>query len=315
MLARLMHIPGRHVLLSDGAILWAWPGVYAESIFTGNSLSICYEGPGCAIRIRIDHQMVWEQTLPAGPQHWTWKGALGRHVLHIQTTHQDSDLPFTLHSIQCQGPVEAAPVRRRKIEFVGDSWTCGFGNLSSTDLISDCTQAYAALIAERLQADYSLVAVSGHGIVKNFGETPPSPQSLPIKYARAQSHIADTTPWRELSANIGVVFACENDFSFPPHPSQAEFIVSYQGLLQQMRSRHPGIQIFLVGIPRSHPGFACVKATFAAEQILQHSDIHWIEVCDLDPAYPLGYLWHPGLEHHRQLAQQISTAISAKGSL
>lgn len=61
-----------------------------------------------------------------------------------------------------------------KIEFIGDSITCGYGvddevkeNHFSTST-EDATRAYAYKTAQKLNADYSLVSYSGHGIISGY---------------------------------------------------------------------------------------------------------------------------------------------------
>lgn len=61
------------------------------------------------------------------------------------------------------------------IEFLGDSITVGYGNLIANGgsnpgmaVNQDATQAFAYLTAERVKADYSMVAVSGIGVSKGY---------------------------------------------------------------------------------------------------------------------------------------------------
>lgn len=311
MSARFAHIPCRHILLPDGSISWAWPGGYAESIFHGTDLSLSMQGKDCQVRVSIDHTPWEDLCLGEEKQDLHWHGSSGEHLLRIQTTHQESDRRFILHPPVATAviPAHARPLQ---IEFVGDSWTCGFGNLSEKELASDCTKAFSALVAEQLHADYSLIAVSGHGIVKNFGEAPPSPESLPVKYLRAESHRSESFSFEERKADIGILLAGENDYSFTPYPDAGQFRQTYRGLLQLMRARHPGIQIFLAGVERNHPCKQMEYACYEDEIKAGKKDLFWIDIPDLDSTLPLGFLWHPGLEHHRRLATYITQAILAK---
>lgn len=312
--ARFAHIPCRHFFLSDHSVVWTWPGGYAEFFFVGSRLQIDLEGKECQVRISIDNA-IWK-SLQLGQSKTTlcWEGSFTEHLVRIQTTHQESDRPLRLFVPQANS-LYPAPPRQHMIEFVGDSWTCGFGNLSENALESDATKAYAALVAQELDCDYSLISVSGHGIAKNFGEIPPSPQSIPVKYIRTQSHIAESTVCEERRANVGVILAGENDFSFTPYPDSALFQHHFHKLLDLMRSRHPGIQLFIAGVSRNHPAKAEELACFQHEIQCGKKDIFWIDLPDLDSSIPLGYLWHPSVAHHKQLATLITKAISAIISL
>ncbi|MBQ8624369.1 MAG: GDSL family lipase [Oscillospiraceae bacterium] len=71
-------------------------------------------------------------------------------------------------------PIAPAPESSLKIEFIGDSITCGYGvddedrNHSFSTSTEDATRAYAYKTAELLGADYSLVSYSGHGIISAY---------------------------------------------------------------------------------------------------------------------------------------------------
>jgi Carbohydrate esterase 2 N-terminal/GDSL-like Lipase/Acylhydrolase family len=65
------------------------------------------------------------------------------------------------------------PLARRHIEFIGDSITCGAGNLGTyarcllDDKTEDVTAAYAVLAAEKVSATYTSVCVSGKGVYRD----------------------------------------------------------------------------------------------------------------------------------------------------
>lgn len=72
--------------------------------------------------------------------------------------------------------IKPTPVNAHKIEFIGDSITCGYGvddeneqNPFSTST-EDVTKAYAYKAAQELQADYSMVSYSGYGIISGYTE-------------------------------------------------------------------------------------------------------------------------------------------------
>jgi lysophospholipase L1-like esterase len=312
-----LHIPGRHRVEFGGTIAWAWPGVYAEFPFMGPGFILQVEGEGHSVRITVDGRSQDFGPLPAGRQSLVWdfesRAYSAVHVARVQTTGQESDRFFRIHDILPKGPSSLLereiPVRPLHIEFVGDSWTCGYGNLCPDQLLSDCSKAFAALTAEALGADYSLVAISGHGIIKNYGETPPSRNNLVSKYARSFPAIPAGTNWAGRQANIGVILAGENDFSFEPYPTEAQFIESYRKLIGLMRTRHPGIKIVLVTVDRPHPASRITAEIYRMEAEVA-KEIFLLPLQNLDPAYPLGHQFHPGLEHHRQLAEPLTRFIS-----
>ncbi len=81
-----------------------------------------------------------------------------------------------IKSINVTSVGDIAPTAEKalKIEFIGDSITCGYGvddedrNHHFSTATEDATKAYAYKTAQLLDADYSLVSYSGHGIVSGY---------------------------------------------------------------------------------------------------------------------------------------------------
>ena len=69
-----------------------------------------------------------------------------------------------------------AESKKMKLEFLGDSITCGYGVLASKDVKTvntyeeDSTMSYAGLTAEALNAEIRTECISGQGIVHSCGE-------------------------------------------------------------------------------------------------------------------------------------------------
>lgn len=73
--------------------------------------------------------------------------------------------------------VENTQKKPCRIEFIGDSITCGYG-IDIEDVATpfktgseDCTKAYAFQTAKLLGADYSLFSFSGYGIISGYTDT------------------------------------------------------------------------------------------------------------------------------------------------
>ena len=70
--------------------------------------------------------------------------------------------------------IHKAPGLAHKIEFIGDSITAGYGvddevkEHGFSTATEDVTKTYAYKTAAALQADYSIVAYSGHGIISGY---------------------------------------------------------------------------------------------------------------------------------------------------
>ena len=88
---------------------------------------------------------------------------------------------MALAGIETDGIIEPIPARPVKIEFIGDSITCGYGvegkdpEAPFTTEAENAAKAYAFLTAEALDADAMLTSFSGYGIVSGYTEDPAVP--------------------------------------------------------------------------------------------------------------------------------------------
>lgn len=104
----------------------------------------------------------------------------GFHEIKFYKQTEPQHSTATLNSIEFYGELVCpAPNKDILIEFIGDSITCGYGNLwtpsaahssgeSGTPLYEDGTQAYSFLTAQALEADHSIVSFSGIGLDKGY---------------------------------------------------------------------------------------------------------------------------------------------------
>jgi len=85
---------------------------------------------------------------------------------------------FALREIVTDGTVEPLAAKPLKMEFIGDSITCGYGvegkseAESFTTATENAAKAYAFLTAEALDADAVLTCYSGHGIISGYTDNP-----------------------------------------------------------------------------------------------------------------------------------------------
>ncbi|MBQ8212606.1 MAG: hypothetical protein IJZ80_01250 [Clostridia bacterium] len=100
----------------------------------------------------------------------------GVHNIRLVKQTEAKNALCTFRTVSFTGYFETKPVdAAHYVEFLGDSITVGYGNLianggSNAGMATnqDATQAFAYLAAQKLKADYSMVAVSGIGVVKGY---------------------------------------------------------------------------------------------------------------------------------------------------
>lgn len=153
-------------------------------------------------------------------------------------------------------PIVPEPKKELSIEFIGDSITCAYGveGASGSESFKTTTEnfmkSYAYLTAQKLDADYSAVSYSGHGIVSGYtssGEKNPD-SIVPDCYeligklpAYSESWDFDSNSYDAVVINLGT-----NDYSYVKDDDEtraAEFKEGYINFLGTVRKRNPDAYI------------------------------------------------------------------------
>lgn len=149
-------------------------------------------------------------------------------------------------------PVYPEPEKELSIEFIGDSITCAYGveGLSSYESFKTTTEnfmkSYAYLTAQKLNADYSAVSYSGHGIISGYTSSGDinTDSLIPDCYGLTGklSDYAENWDFSTRSHDVVVINLGTNDSSYvtkEPETRSAEFIEGYISFLKTVREKNP----------------------------------------------------------------------------
>ncbi len=211
--------------------------------------------------------------------------------------------------------------KSRRLEFVGDSITAGYGNEISvtnpnnykfTTKNSNATKSFGAITAKTLGAEYVAVAVSGRGISRNYGGEPGAlvpnfyDQIFPNEYSSAwnpQNFRPDA-----VIINVGT-----NDFS-PGGVDRKLYVDQYTLFLNHLRALYPDAKLVLcVGPMLSDSYPAGELALSSIREDIQSIVIARKEGGDKGVYYvdfgqqssPFGEDWHPTIATHQQMADML----------
>jgi hypothetical protein len=147
------------------------------------------------------------------------------------------------------------PLKRRKIEFYGNSITCGHaiedttGGDSGASMYENNYLSYGALTARHYGAQYSCIAKSGIGLMVSFGAL-----IMPEMYKlRNPFDSTDLWDFSAYTPDIVVVNLFQNDAGIVKRPEYIEFkkrfgqeapsedfiIRSYSNFIAELRKRYP----------------------------------------------------------------------------
>jgi lysophospholipase L1-like esterase len=315
---------GRSVV-SQHTVSFDWSGTYVRFAFEGTELRLrCSDSGRDFFNVWIDREMSAEpdtvvvlsgDTVVTLYTDTRKRAKPAFHQVILQKRTEGEQGVMTLREVLVRGELmPALPTKERYMEFVGDSYTCGFGaeNSVSTDAFSPATEtatkSYAAIIARAFDADYVLVAHSGMGVCRNYNSKFAG-RYMPDRYLQAFD--TDTTvQWTPAEADqqpaITVVMLGGNDFSTGVTPQYEDFAAHYMQLLASIKGFYG----------QSHPVLCCTKKgnRQLADYVRRVTD-----ECGLERVYfatcfeqlfhdddrELGACSHPNYEAHRKMAHAL----------
>lgn len=231
----------------------------------------------------------------------------------------------------CIGDIKPTAGSDKLIEFIGDSITCGYGvddedsshHFSTTT--EDATKTYAYKTAENLGADYSLVSLSGYGIISGYsgdGNKVPE-QAMPLYYEKMGNtggtylggYVAQDTDWdfTKRQPDIIVINLGTNDNSYVKNDAakKEEYTTAYVEFLKQVRAKNPDAKLLCtLGIMGSEL-YSCIED--AAERYTAETGDTNISTMKFDTqsmSDGIAADWHPSEKTHTKAAEKLTAKIA-----
>lgn len=253
-------VVGRCERMPDGSVRYDWTGVYVQADFTGGRIAATISCEGASFHnVFIDGRFVRKIKVEgADPQRVVLADGLpkGTHRLRLQKCTEGEFGVVTLHNfvVDRLAKVSAVEPAGRMIEVVGDSYTCGYGTESDRaedpfELATEnCDKAYACIVARYFGADYALVAHSGQGIVRHYGDSVQiSANNMPRRWAQVyDEHGAAPYAFDAYTPQLVMINVGTNDFSPTAIPTVEQYVGGYVALVDSIRARYPGVAILCV---------------------------------------------------------------------
>ena len=239
---------------------------------------------------------------------------------------------LAIREIRTDGKIVPLEGKGTKIEFIGDSVTCGYGVEGKNELESFTTatenagKSYAGLVTDWLGLDSMLTCFSGHGIVSGYTDDPEkrniselAPPYYEVagrnSFALPSGRRPEDIPWdfsswqpEKVLINLGT-----NDLSWctDREPRKDMFRKQYKEFLKTVRKNNPGAMILCVlGIMGTGLNETMVQAV--NEYRMENGDtrIHSMTLQEQDAArYGYGSDYHPNEKVQQRLAEKIEAFI------
>ncbi len=211
----------------------------------------------------------------------------------------------------------------RKIEFIGNSITCGYGTegLSKSEHWKPSTennyQSYAPIMSRAFHADYHITAHSGQGAVRNYGDTEKaSAIAMPNRFNRVfdekEQPIWDFSLWKP---DVVVINLGTNDFSTQPFPDKKQFQDGYAKLINEVQKQYGTIPVFcIVGPMIDEPCYSYVKEMVDNfRNNYRNKSVYFVGIPTylMDPEKDLGSDTHPNYKGQCKMAAHVLPVIAS----
>src|SRR5690349_16126548 len=319
-------------------VQFTWPGTYFVGRFRGTGVGLVLNDYNNDYVVQVDGTTVATLVTPGQTTHWVRGLASGDHTVRLA---KRTEGPWAVGEFgglvaDAGGAILTKPAARsRQIEFIGDSWTAGYGDMSTTRECgsnggvtrnSNADVSFGALAAQGLNADYQLNAWSGLGMVRNYNGGNPD-YTFRTYYDTDLQALYNSAPWQVPSTwrpQVVVIGLGINDFSTALNSGEkwatiahlaADYRTAYLAFIDKLRTRY-GANTFIV---LTYPDLSYQTTAFAdsIRQIVKpRNDAGDSRVSSLyydDTALGLDHLgcdWHPSRHDHQVIAGALTQHLA-----
>ena len=301
---------------------FSYPGTQMNVAFNGTTLRMkCKPGSGyfmtqiddsepfkIAFRGELDSVVTLCTALPQG-----------RHTARVMYCNEGYEYKPEFRGFLTDGQLtDMDPLPAKKFEFVGNSITCGYGNEGRLgEPFSFATEnhyyGYAQLTMRQLGGVASIIARSGIGVYRNYGEakTGSPGYNMPSQYEYTlyndHSELWDFSIWQPdvVCINLGT-----NDLSTEPYDTDL-LKQGYKKLLGQVRKGNPKAKIVFLSGPMLNG-----KVLDICKRILNEvteeahkagdKQVYRFDFSPMNGSMGYGSDWHPSMERHQKMADELT---------
>ena len=218
--------------------------------------------------------------------------------------------------------VKAQP--KKKIEFIGDSITCGMGN-DIKDIPCDtgvwfdqhnAYYSYATITAKTLNTDFLLSSVSGIGMYRNWNDEHEKEAIMPDVYENLYLNKENSKPYSfGFNADITCIALGTNDFSEGDHKkarlpfNEEKYVANYISFIKKVYRHSPDTQIVLLDSPmvNGDKSITFAKCLNRIKDTLNKESRHKpVSVFIFKAVTPHGCGYHPEIEDDKLMASQLA---------
>ncbi len=317
---------GRVQHLDNGGVRYDWTGVYMQTEFTGGRIAIVVSEEGTSYHnVFIDGKWVKKIKITGTePQTIVLADKLskGKHVLRLQKCTEGEYGCTTVKEIivDKSAVLNAVKPTGRFIEVIGDSYTCGYG--TESDCADDpfqletenCNKAYGCIVARYFNADYALVAHSGQGIVRHWGDSVQvSANSMPKRWKHVfDAHGDIDYDYKAYTPQLVMINLGTNDFSPTAIPTIEQYVGTYVELIKDVKKQYGEDVPVLCITPHSATTYLRAALGELRNEALKLNKVYMANSLDrtVTESTDLGASCHPNYRGQCKIAMSLIPQIS-----
>lgn len=260
-----IHYMGRVDVQAEKAVL-SWSGTSVKIDFNGSGAKAIMQDEygGNFYNVLVDGKIAQKIQLKKNKQEYVLATNLpaGKHSLELFRLTEWAMGKTWFYGLNLEGNAQilpAPPTKKRKIEFFGNSITCGYAVLDTTGQdrsaapYEDNYKSYAAITARHFDAEYYCTARSGIGVMVSW-----FPLTMPEMYDRLDANNPQSKwDFSKYTPDVVVINLFQNDAALVNHPEHPEFkarfgtikpepaviIKAYETFVKNIRLKYPKAQI------------------------------------------------------------------------
>ena len=317
---------------------WNFPGIQIMAAFEGTSLRMLAKPQSGYFMAQIDEAEPFKVAFRGERDSLvTLATALpeGRHFVHLMYIIEGYEFfPEFWGFVLDEGChlVEAPAFPSRKIEFIGNSITCGYGNegLNKFEHFDYATEnhyySYASIAARQLEAQHWVVARSGIGAYRNYdGPKTGNPEScMPVQYEytgyallpelrQKFPFLAEKWDFSRYQPDVVCINLGTNDLSTNNYDLNL-LKQGYQKLLKMVRQHNPQSKIvFLTGSmlynQEQQEAIQLLNEITAEAHAAGDKEVYRFDMTHIDGEAFYGNDWHPNIYQDEKMAGELTAYL------
>lgn len=319
-------VMGRTEARPDHSVAFNYPGVTAMLRFDGPALEMQADPGSGYFMVEIDSLQPRKVMFGAQDSVLVVADSLpvGEHVARITYAVEGFEMNPAIRGFALPqgGEFRQAPDRPLlKLEFIGNSITCGYG--SEVDdpskpfdyATENFTDTYAYRVARGLDADFNVVARSGIGVYRNYGDKREGSDSLtmPREYGRTMLYRPDTEwDFSSFQPDVVLINLGTNDTSEDNYDIVL-FENAYDAFLSDVRAHNPEAKIVLLCGPLLN-GKRLDDVTGVLDRLAEkHPGVSRFDFTPANGSLGYGASWHPSRARHARMADELLDHLHQMG--